>query len=185
MAATAARHGVERPDDALWSTAITGATKGALCRPSNPLRPLGCELPTAAARLQEVHDQASATTKHRGQTPDLDFLTATYDPAKWDPYFDRIAHLPAKLLGDLLAAGVDPRDRPRRGLFSRQVAEGPVLRPDRIWRSVTSLGSLFAGLDQCPPTPGGSPRRSAPPSARRPGRGLPLPRLRHDGHRQK
>ena len=157
VAATAARHGVERPDEVLRSTTITGATKGALCRPSNPLRPysgiqpdLGCELPTATARLQEVHDQASATTRHRGHTPDLDFLTATYDPSKWDPYFDPIAHLPAGLLGDLLAAGVDPRDRPRRGLFSRQVAEGPVLRPDRIWRSVTSPGSLFAGLDQCP-----------------------------------
>ena len=132
------RHGVERPDEVLRSTTITKATKGALCRPSIPLRPysgiqpdLGCELPIATARLQEVHDQASATTKHRGHTPDLDFPTATYDPSKWDPYFDPIAHLPAGLLGDLLAVGVDPRDRPRRGLFSRQVAEGPVLRPDR------------------------------------------------------
>ena len=157
VAATAARHGVQRPDDVLRSTAITGATRGALCRPSKPLRPysgiqpdLGCELPTATARLQEVHDQASATTKHRGHTPDLDFLTATYDPAKWDPYFDPIAHLPAKLLGDLLAAGIDPRDSPRRDLYSRRVAEGPVLRPDRIWRSVTSPGSLFACPDQCP-----------------------------------
>ena len=63
VAARAALHGFERPDEILRSTAITGATKGALCPPSNPLRPysgiqpdLGCELPTAAARLQEVHD---------------------------------------------------------------------------------------------------------------------------------
>ena len=47
------------------------------------------------------------------------FLMATYNPAKWDPYFDPIAHLPASLLGDLLAAGIDPRDRSRRGLYNQ------------------------------------------------------------------
>ena len=67
-----------------------------------------------------MHDQASATTKHRGHTPDLDFLTATYNPTKWDPYFDPVTHLPANLLGDLLAAGIDLQDRPRRDLFSQQ-----------------------------------------------------------------
>ena len=59
------------------------------------------------------HHQAPRTPP-----PDLNFLTTTYDPAKWDPYFDPIAHVPAKLLGNLLAAGIDPRDRPCRDLFS-------------------------------------------------------------------
>ena len=157
LAYTAARHGVERPDEVLRATSITSATKGALCRPSKPLRPysgiqpdLGVELPTAEARLQEVHNQAAATTAHRGHTLDLDILTAAFDPAKWDPYFDPVAHLPVSLLGDLLHAGIHPADRRRRGLYSAAVADGPVLRDDRIWTSVTAAGSLFAGLDQCP-----------------------------------
>ena len=157
LASTAARHGVERPDDVLRSTSITSATKGALCRPSKPLRPysgilpdIGATLPSPSARLQEVHDQAAATTAHRGHTLDRDFLTAMYDPAKWDPHFDPIAHIPTPLLGDLLAAGLDPRDCQHRDLHSRSVAAGPVLRDDRVWASATTAGSLFAGLDQCP-----------------------------------
>ena len=157
LADTAARHGVERPDEVLRATSITSATKGALCRPSKPLRPcsgilpdLGVELPTAAARLQEVHNQAAATTADHGHTLDLDFLTAAFDPAKWDPYFDPVAHLPVSLLGDLLHAGIHPADRHRRGLYSAAVTDGPMLRDDRIWNSVTAAGSPFAGLDQCP-----------------------------------
>ena len=148
---------MERPDEVLRATSITSATKGALCRPSKPLRPysgiqpdLGVELPTAAARLQEVHYQAAATTANRGHTLDLDFLTAAFDPAKWDPYFDPVAHLPVSLLGDLLHAGIHPADRHRRGLYNAAVADGPVLRDDRIMTSVTAAGSLFTGLDQCP-----------------------------------
>ena len=157
LASTAARHGVERPDDVLRTTSITSATKGALCRPSKPLCPysgilpdIGATLSSPSARLQEIHDQAAATTAHRGHTLDRDFLTAVYDPTKWDQYFDPIAHIPAPLLGDLLAAGLDPRDCQHRGLYSRSIAAGPVLRDDRVWASATTAGSLFAGLDQCP-----------------------------------
>ena len=157
LASTAARHGVERPDDVRRATSITSATKGALCRPSKPLRPysgilddIGSALSSPSARLQEGHDQAAATTAHRGHTLDRDFLTATHDPNKWDSYFDPIAHIPAPLLGDLLAAWLDPRDRQHRALYNRSVAAGPVLRDDRVCVSVTTAGSLFAGLDQCP-----------------------------------
>ena len=97
-----------------------------------------------------MHNQAAATTAHHGHTLDPDFLTAAFDPAKWDPYFDPSAQLPVSLLGDLLHAGIHPADRHRRGLYSAAVADGPVLRDDRIWTSVTAAGSLFAGWDQCP-----------------------------------
>ena len=42
----------------------------------------GVELPTATAWLAEVTEQASATTRHRGHTMDIDFLTSAYDPQK-------------------------------------------------------------------------------------------------------
>ena len=137
LADTAARHGVERPDEVLRAT-ITSVTKGALCRPFKPLRPYsgilsdhGVKLPIAAAWLREVHNQAAATTAHRGHPLDLDFLTAAFDPAEWDPYFDPVAHLLVSLLGDLLHADTHPVDFRRRGLFSAAVADGPILRDDR------------------------------------------------------
>ena len=150
---TVAHHMQERPDQVLRQTTITSATGSALHRPSKPLSPYGqirpdrgVELPTAAARLAEVTEQASATTHHRGHTMDVDFLTAAFDPHKWTPFFDPIQHIPASLLGDMLYRGVDPRDPQARGL-SIQVALGP---PLRVCTTVTAAGSLFAGLDQCP-----------------------------------
>ena len=139
LADAEARHGVERPNDVPRSTSITSATKGALCRPCKPLRPysgiqpdIGAEPPTSAARLQEVHDQAAATTAHRGRTLDRDYLTATYDPSKCDPFFDPVAQLATSLLGDPLATRVEPRDRQHRGLYSSTIADWPVLRDNRV-----------------------------------------------------
>ena len=73
-----------------------------------------------------------------------------YDPAKLDAYFNPMAHIPASLLGDLLAARLHPRDRHHQGLFSRSLAVARFLRDDRVWASVTTAGSLFTSLDQCP-----------------------------------
>ena len=47
----AARHGIHRPDQALRSTTITSATKGALARPSKPLRPYSGIQPDARVEL--------------------------------------------------------------------------------------------------------------------------------------
>ena len=139
LADTAARHHHERPDVVLRHTSITSATKGTLHRPSKPLRPysgirpdLGVDLPTASTRLAEITEQASAPSRHRGHTMDIDFLTASFDPHKWDPYFDALDHMPASLLGHMLHQGIDPHDRHRRGLLSESLASGPVLREDRI-----------------------------------------------------
>ena len=139
---TPARHRQERPDQVLRETSITSATRSALHR--------GVELPTATARLAEVTEQASATTRHRGHTMDIDFLTSAYDPQKWTPFLDHIQHVPSNLLGDMLFHGVDPRDPRARGLYSVRSAAGSPLRDDRVWTSVTMAGSLLAGLDQCP-----------------------------------
>ena len=153
---TVAHHRQERPDH-VRQTTITSATRSALHRPSKPLSPYshiqpdrGVKLPTAAARLAEVTEQASATTCHRGHTMDVDFLAAAFDPHKWTPFFDPIQHIPASLLGDMLYRGVDPRNPQARGLYNIRVASGPPLRDDRVWASVRVVGSLFAGLDQCP-----------------------------------
>ena len=157
IAAAAARQGVDRPDVALRGTTITSATKGALARRSKPLCPYSgiqpdhrVELFSPQARIDEVRDQASATTQHRGHTTDINLLTALYDPSNWAPYFDPINQIPANLLRDMLSAGLDPRDPHHRGPFCRQLVSGPVLRDDRVWRSATSRGTLFAALDQCP-----------------------------------
>ena len=56
----------------------------------------------------------------------------------------------SNLLGDMLFHGVDPRDPRARGLYSAQSAASSPFRDDRVWTSVTTAGSLFAGLDQCP-----------------------------------
>ena len=95
-----------QPRIALRGTTITSATKGALARPSKPLRPysgiqpdLGVEHHSPQARLREVRDHASATTQHRGHTTDIHLLSALYDPSKWAPYFDPVDHITATLLG--------------------------------------------------------------------------------------
>ena len=154
---TAARHRQERPDQVLRQTSITSATRSALHRPSKPLAPYsriqadcGVELPTAMTRLAEVTEQASATTRHRGHTLDIDFLTSAYDPQKWTPFSDPIQHVSSNLLGDMLFHGVEPRDPQARGLYSVRTAAGSPLLDDRVWTSVTTAGSLFVGLDQCP-----------------------------------
>ena len=81
---------------------------------------------------------------------DVDFLTASFDPHKWDPYFNPLDHILAGHLGDTLHEGIDQRDHRRRGLLSESLASGPILKEDRIRRSVTSPGSPFVALDKCP-----------------------------------
>ena len=75
------------------------------------------ELQSPQARLREVRDQASATTKHRGHTTDIYLLSALYDPSKWAPYFDPVNPIPATLLGDMLLKGAT-RETPCTGTSS-------------------------------------------------------------------